>query len=185
MGPAVPVPGTCRTTCPAGWRLITSGGRRWQAENCRLGNFFVFSEPDSVRSDFVVVAGDADNAGHVVVVIVLVGFEEGVVVIVVEFDVVVADIRDVVVAVIVVRVLERDELDLGVLGGRCSDLNIFGLLHDRGDGGLLEIGKRPGFAGVRRYDRILVQIIEFLPRVRAGAFGAKFCFRHCQSLLKS
>lgn len=55
-----------------------------------------FKYPMKERSDFVVVVVDADQVGQAVIVVVFVFLEEGVVVIIVDLDFVIAQIRDVV-----------------------------------------------------------------------------------------
>lgn len=75
------------------------------------------SGPALVRSDFVFVAGDADDVAHVVIVIIFVGREEGIVVVIAfDFDIVVAHIGNVVAGGGVIGILKRDELDFGVFG---------------------------------------------------------------------
>ena len=86
---------------------------------------------------------------------------------------------------LLVGVLKGHELDIRVLGIDFGDFLFLSLLHDGCDRGFLEIGKRPGLVRVRRHDRVLVQVVEFLARVGASAFRSKFCLRHCQSLMKS
>ncbi|CCF21735.1 protein of unknown function [Pseudorhizobium banfieldiae] len=134
-------------------------------------------------SDFVVVAGDADDAAHVVIVVVFVGFQEGVVVVVAfDLDVVIAHIGKIVAAVIVAVVI-RDQFDIRVLGVDFLDLLFLGLFHLHLSRVLLEEGERPGFAGIGRDDRVAVEVVELLAGIRVGTFGSEFRFCHCESLV--
>ncbi len=74
------------------------------------------SGPVFVRSDFVFVAGDADDIAHVVIFVIFIGFEEGIVVIAFDFDIVIADIGDIVAGSTVIGVFERNQFDFGVFG---------------------------------------------------------------------
>ncbi|EGE57143.1 hypothetical protein RHECNPAF_470016 [Rhizobium etli CNPAF512] len=128
-------------------------------------------------SDFVFVAGHADDVAHVVIVIVFVGCEEGIVVVVAfDLDIVVAHIRNVVAAGGVIGIFQRNQFDFGVFGIDFRDLVLFSGIGDRR--GFLEEGQGVGLAGIRRNDRIPVQIIELLAGFRIGALGSKFRFRH-------
>jgi len=60
-----------------------------------------------------------------------------------------------------------------------EDIGASGLAAGGADGG--KGGNRNDLAGIGRNHRILVQIIEFLARGRANAFGSKIGFGHVQN----
>src|SRR5690606_27240264 len=79
--------------------------------------------------------------------------------------------------------LQRNGLDALLLGVGLLLLD-FLLLDDRYRAGV-EIGARIALARIGRDDRVLVQVVEFAPRLRVYALRAKFGFRHGCCLLSS
>lgn len=93
----------------------------------------IFSSPGrNAVSDFVVVAGHADDVAHVVIIVIFVGCEEGIVVVVAfDFDIVIADIGDVVTAGGVIGIFQRNQFDFGVFSIDFRDLLFLGNFGDR------------------------------------------------------
>jgi hypothetical protein len=133
-----------------------------------------------IKSDFFVVAGHADEAGHVVVLLVFVLFEECVVVVIADIDIIVAEVGQVFAGRgFLVGILQRHDLDALVLGIDFRHFFLLGhLLENGGNRGLGEEGERVALARIGRYDRILVQVVEFLARFRVDALGTKFILSH-------
>ena len=78
---------------------------------------------------------------------------------------------------LVIRLLQRDDFGVRILRVEFLALDLFLLLV--GVVGVhLEIGTRIALAGIGGDDRIVVQIVEFAPRLRVNALCAKFGFRH-------
>ncbi len=136
-----------------------------------------------VCSDVVVLVGNADDVAHVIVIVFVVGLEEGVVVVALDLDIVVAEIRQIVAARGLSSASSSETSSTSVFSVSTSLTSSSSSSRHLGDGGLLEEGQRIGLARVGGDDRITVQIVEFAPRFRVDALCSKFRFCHSQSLL--
>jgi hypothetical protein len=83
----------------------------------------------------------------------------------------------------VIGIFQRNQFDFGVFSIDFRDLVFLGNFGDRR--GFFKEGQRVGLAGIRRDDRIPVQIIKLLAGFRIGTLGSKFRFRHYKPRVNS
>src|SRR5579872_453868 len=147
--------------------------------------------PDHISgsiSSLLVASDIANDVGDVLVAFFLIGDEGGIVVLVVfnrfiDLDVVLGfrnDRLDLAGVFLGIGFLERYQL-LGLRRFGCG----VGGCHGAGAGGLTttparrrRLCDRHDLAGIGRYHRILVEVVKFLTRRRANAFGSEIGFGH-------
>ena len=130
---------------------------------------------DHVKEHSGSLNATTEDARHVVV-LVFFRFQEGVVVIIAQIDII-AQIRQIVAILdVVVGIFKRYEFRL--FKNRIQFFLIDLFFSNARFGGRFKIGSRIGNTGIGRNDRIAIQIIKFLARFRVNALGTKFRFCH-------